>query len=99
MGKKSKVKGYRAEREIVNLLQKSGINVKRIPLSGGIWWLKGDILFPNNRKGEVKIRKKINCLLYDMLADASYGFIRGDNRRWLVVMELPEFIELYKKAQ
>jgi len=99
MGKMQKRKGYMGEHEIEKILQKEGIYCIRVPMSGSIWSWKGDIDFLNGLKGEVKRRKKINRLLYDMLLEADYGFIRGDNKPWLVVMELSEFVELYKKAQ
>ena len=99
MGKKSKTKGYRGEAEIVKKLQDRGVNCIRVPMSGSIWSWKGDIDFLNGIKGEVKRRKKINRLFYDMLEEATYGFIRGDNKPWLVVMELEDFVELYNREE
>ena len=68
----------------------------RVPMSGSIWSWKGDIDFFNGIKGEVKRRQRINKLFYEMLEEANYGFIRGDNKPWLVVMGLEEFTEMFK---
>lgn len=157
MGKSQKRKGYLGEAEIVKKLQDRGVNCIRIPMSGSIWSWRGDIDFFNGIKGEVKRRKhisdiyynlvneydiiifnhwsksalrfyecslvlmsltefiklwnkegekskahfedvnRINNIFYKMLKEATYGFIRGDNKPWLVVMEMEDFMELYNK--
>lgn len=96
MGRSEKRKGTEGERELVRILNKSGVNCMRIPLSGSIWSWKGDIDFFNGIKGEVKRRRRINKLFYEMLEEATYGFIRGDNKPWLVVMGLEDFVEMFK---
>ena len=96
MGKREKRKGYLGEAEIVKKLQDRGVNCMRVPMSGAIWSWKGDIDFFNGIKGEVKRRKRINKLFYEMLLNAHFGFIRADNEDWLVVMGLDEFAEMYK---
>lgn len=99
MSKKSKTKGYRGEAEIVKKLNKANIPCIRVPLSGSVWSMRGDIRFKDGTLGEVKRRKRINKLFYDMLEEATYGFIRGDNKPWLVVMGLEDFVELCGKEE
>jgi len=95
MSKKSKTKGYLGEWEIVKKLNKANIPCIRVPLSGSVWSMRGDIRFKDGTLGEVKRRKCINKLFYDMLEEATFGFIRGDGKDWIVVMKLPDFVELY----
>jgi len=61
--------------------------------------MRGDIRFKDGTLGEVKRRKRINRLFYDMLEEATYGFIRGDSKPWLVIMGLEDFVELYGKEE
>ena len=100
MGSSQKRKGNEGERELVRLLNKAGVECRKTPMSGALHFWKGDVefapYFENGIKGEIKRRKKINNLFYDMLKEARYGFIRGDNKSWLVVMDLDEFAEMYK---
>ncbi len=92
----SQHKGINGEREIVRMLRTRGIDVKRIPMSGALWWMKGDLQFSDKIKGEVKRRKRINKLFYEILTNAQFGFVRGDNEDWLVFMNLDEFVEMYR---
>lgn len=89
-------KGIVGELEIVKKLKDRGINCRRVPRSGAIWSMKGDVWMEGNYIGEVKRRKKVNKLLYEMLLNAHFGFIRADNQDWLVVMGLEEFAEMFK---
>ena len=55
-GKRSRDKGGRNERAIVNLLRELGVQAKRVPLSGACDGFKGDVqikkcLFPNVSPG------------------------------------------------
>jgi len=95
-GKGRRRKGINAERELVRILKKAGINAKRIPLSGATEYQKGDILIDNIFVAEVKRRKRV-ALLYDMLKGANIGFIRADGKQWLAILDIDFFIQLYNK--
>lgn len=58
MGKASRAKGCRRERQLVELLKSAGVEARRVPLSGATW-MKGDVLAevgPLNLRIEVKAR-------------------------------------------
>lgn len=62
MGKPSRDKGNRVEREIVNALRENGIKAERVPLSGAAHGsFSGDLILEGDRCGllraEVKARK------------------------------------------
>ena len=53
MGRMSKRKGNRIEREIVNLLKEAGVHAKRVPLSGQVG---GSFVIEGVYRAEVKAR-------------------------------------------
>jgi hypothetical protein len=92
MGKKSRDKGQRREREFAEL-----IGGRRIPLSGA---QEG---FPNDVEGmglswEVKARKDGFKTIYDYVLDEREKpdavALKADRKPWLVVMTLDKFKEL-----
>lgn len=95
MGKKSRDKGQRREREFAEL-----IGGQRIPLSGA---QEG---FPNDVRGlgldwEVKAKKDGFKTIYDYVMDEREQpdavALKADRKPWLVVMELDKFKELMDK--
>ena len=57
MGRMSKRKGDRIEREIVNLLKEAGIHAERVPLPGAVSGsFSGDIVMDGQHRAEVKAR-------------------------------------------
>lgn len=96
-GKKSRNKGYRGEHNLQKILNKKGIKAKRIPLSGADDYVKGDIdLIDLDIKAEVKLRKTINSIFYDVLEKNKVGFFKADRKPYFVVMDLDFFCELIK---
>ena len=101
-GKKSKRKGYTGEREIVQLLNKYGIEAERVPLSGALKGkLSGDIdctIKGESKKIEVKRRKDGFKELYKFIEqdDSDYIFMRADRKDWIVAMTFGEWLELVK---
>lgn len=96
MGKASRDKGNRIEREIVNLLKGEGIHAERVPLSGAAGGLfKGDITFLKYI-AEVKARKGGTGFktIERWLDDNDMLFLRRDRAAPLVVMGWDTFIPL-----
>ncbi len=102
MGKASRDKGLRTERNIVNLLQDHGLAAERVPLSGAAGGkYAGDISVPvlgRDRIGEVKCRKDGFKELYAWLAANDFLVVKADNKPALVVFRLAEMAALVAKA-
>ncbi len=105
--KSKKAKGKRAEIEFAKLLRDKGIDkeAQRMPLSGAIDYLKGDIYAPNlpHDKFEVKNteRVKIWQFIEQAEAEASFGetphlIITSNNRPLYVVMRAGDWADLKK---
>ena len=100
VGKKSRDKGARIEREIVNLHKDHGIDAVRVPMSGASHYTHdADIdVYPVGRSAplvcEVKARKQFPKWLNEWLGDNDALFLREDNRETLVVMPFRVYIEL-----
>ncbi len=93
MSSKSKDKGSRFEREIVNRHHEEGITAKKVPLSGAVDGYKGDveILYPSYGKpiiGECKSRKNGEgfITLEKWIKDCDILFLRRDRQEPMVVM-------------
>jgi len=100
MGKKSRDKGLRMEREIVHLLQEAGIGAERVPLSGAAGGsYTGDVSLPVRGRdwlGEVKARATGFSQIYKWLGTNDALFIRRDRDRWLIVLPVDRFLEALK---
>lgn len=91
-GRKSRDKGNRAERAIVQFLQDRGFAAERVPLSGaaGGSYL-GDVTIPVlgiDRVAEVKVRSTGFAQLYAWLEARDLLIVRADRREPLVVLPL-----------
>ncbi len=92
MGKKSRDKGARFEREIVAILQSMGRAGEKMPLSGalgGKW--AGDISAPvlgSDWRVEAKCRADSFIKIYEWLGLNDALVIKSDRRRPLVVLDL-----------
>ena|ERR1700730_236559 len=102
-GRRSRDKGNRLERELVNLLQRAGIAGERVPLSGSAGGkFAGDISIPVlgvDRCCECKVRGKGFGQLYTWLRDRDLLIIRADRRELLVVVPLKLAIEVAVSAE
>lgn len=98
MGKnRSLEKGKRGEREICRYLKEKGISAKRVPLSGGTEFQKGDVVIEEEGLkliGEVKLWSKGFSALYKMLEGRDILFCRGDRKEWLIVMKVETFLKI-----
>jgi len=101
MGKASRDKGLRGEREFAEL-----VGGCRIPLSGAQAGFENDVLIETpvgTLRAEVKRRKGGFATLYAWLEDErekpDIVAFRADRKPWLVCMELDVFLKLIGRAE
>ncbi len=97
-GKRSRNKGLRGEREIVNRFIAAGIHSERVPLSGAAGGsYTGDLTVAvqgQDWTGESKWRADGFKQLYSWLAANRLLFLRADHNPTLVAMRLEDFIAI-----
>jgi hypothetical protein len=104
MGKPSRDKGSRVEREMVNALRAEGIDAERVPLSGAAGGsFAGDIVVRHHeakRSVEVKARKDGAGFktLEDWKGDHDFLFLKRNHREPMVVMDWDLFVELMRSG-
>lgn len=94
---RSKQKGDRFEREIVNAMQDAGLAALRIPLSGSMTGFKGDITCPvqgEDWKFECKSRATGFAFLYQNLDGNKALVVKADRAEPLVVLRASDFYKL-----
>jgi hypothetical protein len=106
MGKPSRDKGYRVEREMVLKLQAEGIGAERVPLSGGAGGsYTGDIIIRKEKAGqyeelraEVKARKNGEGFktLEDWLGENDCLILKRNHAEPMVVLPWEQFVELMR---
>ena len=91
-GRRSRTKGARTERSIVNALQANGIAAVRVPLSGAVGGrFAGDIVLPLMGRDlcvEVKARADGFRELYCWLNERDVLIVKADRQEPLVVVRL-----------
>ena len=100
MGRKSKRKGYRIERELVLLHREMGIAAERMPLSGALGGdLAGDVEIPGVGRAEVKCRAGGAGFktLERWLGDNDVLFLRRDRSTPLVVLPWQSYVRLLQR--
>lgn len=103
-GRRAKRKGYAGEHEIVQILQKYGIEAERVPLSGALGGknYSGDVLIKaGGIRLEVKRRKSGLRTVYKWLkqnTNAKGVAFRPDGSKedWIVILPMDAFIDLVK---
>lgn len=96
---RSKQKGDRIERELVQRHREAGIPAERVPLSGAVGGqFAGDLRIAGNLKGEVKARGGGDGFktLERWLGDNDLLFLRRDRAEPLVVMPWTQYEELLR---
>ena len=99
MPNKSKDKGDRDERSLVNTAIEHGLEARRVPLSGAAEGFKGDVLI-TDAKGKVwtvecKVRSRGFSRLYDWMPEYIDALtVRADRKQRLVVLREDPFFEL-----
>lgn len=103
MGKASKEKGKRGERELAAVLREHGYSARRGQQFCGA---SGDADVIGLEGIHIEVKRTETLRLYDALAqakaDARPGekpavFHRKNNHKWVVVQELDDWMELYKE--
>ena len=91
-GRRSRAKGVRTERGIVNALKASGIAAVRVPLSGAVGGrFAGDIVLPLMGRDlcvEVKARADGFRELYSWLNRRDVLIVKADRQEPLVILRL-----------
>ena len=99
-GRRSRSKGARTERSIVNALKASGIVAVRVPLSGAVGGrFGGDIVLPLLGRDlcvEVKCRGQGFRNLYSWLNQRDVLIVKADRREPLVILRLSLAAEIAK---
>lgn len=102
MGKFSRAKGQRIERELVQLHKESGIDCERVPLSGAAGGsFSGDLVIGGKYTGEVKSRASGEGFktLERWKGDHDVLFLRRDRQRPLVVLDFDLYAELVRSMR
>ncbi len=94
MGKSQQQKGYRGENNLRKLLVDSGIECKRVPLSGASAIDPSCDLIIGEHQAEVKVRGNGFKLLYEWLMGNKFLFVKADRKDYLAVMRIDDFIKL-----
>ena len=102
-GRRSREKGARTERSIVNALKASGIGAVRVPLSGAAGGrFAGDIVLPLMDRDlcvEVKARADGFRKLYCWLDGRDVLVLKADRQEALIVVRLSLAAEISKAAE
>ena len=103
MGRKSREKGKRAEREVVSIFRNWGWRAERTaPLQAGMGTAKPDVFAANDcisLRLEVKRRRRLPAYLVDGLEHADAVMLRQDRGGWIIAMPLEAFLELFAPNQ
>jgi Holliday junction resolvase len=101
-GRRSRSKGTRTERGIVNALKASGIAAVRVPLSGAVGGrFAGDVIVPLVGRDlclEVKSRADGFRELYSWLDGRDVLIVKADRQEPLVVVRLSLAAEIAKRV-
>lgn len=99
MGMKSKRKGYRVERELVQLHKAASIEAHRVPLSGAVGGDHSGDLVIGDLRAEVKARANGQGFktLENWLGDNDLLFLKQDRAAPLVCMPWATYVRLMGK--
>lgn len=101
MGKASRDKGGRFERELVNTAKAHGLEAYRVPLSGAAAGFKNDIIIKQGRTTwEIEAKKRATGFkfIYDNIAGADILVIGADRQKPLAVLDYEDFCDLLNGA-
>lgn len=95
--KNALAKGARCERATVKLIQAAGFQAERVPLSGAIEWLPGDVTATLPALGEVVLEcksRKDFATLHRWLEHRDGLVLKADRREPLMVLRLGDFLKV-----
>ncbi|WP_298966206.1 hypothetical protein [uncultured Roseibium sp.] len=102
MGKFSRDKGARFERDVVNILRAHGLRADRVPLSGAVDGFGKDVrLIDHNEVAltvECKKRADGQKQIRKWIEEADLLVLGADRQEALVVLRLKDFCELQAEA-
>jgi hypothetical protein len=104
MPNRSRQKGDRFERSIVDSLNGIRLDAQRVPLSGAAGGHFGGDLqfrwFEERAKGEAKVRKGADGFktIYQWLDGNDVLFTKADRKEPLVVLRLSDFLDLMRRT-
>lgn len=102
MGKPSRDKGARFEREIVNAALAHELPALRVPLSGAAKGFKDDVIITDAtaEKWNLEAKKRADGFkqIYDWKGEADGLVIAADRKRPLVVIDMDDFFDLLKRV-
>ena len=97
MGKKSRDKGNRVERSIVNVLKSHGFNAERTPLSGALNYhgknYDIDSDCPLAQRIEVKSRREFPQWLSTAVGKSDAVILRADRAEPLILLHLSRYLD------
>ena len=99
MGKASRDKGGRFERELVNTAKAHGLDAYRVPLSGSAAGFKNDVIIKQGRTTwEIEAKKRASGFkfIYDNKEGADVLVIGIDRAKPLAVLDYEDFCDLLK---
>ncbi len=100
-GLRSRVKGKRAEREIVALAREHGLDAERT-------WQTAQAADPAARacdvliaakRAQVRVARRGFERLYGALDGVAFAFLREDRRPWLAVLPAEELLALLRRSE
>lgn len=97
MGKASRDKGGRFERELVNTARAHELEAYRVPLSGAVEGFKNDLIIKIGRTTwEVEAKKRGSGFkfLYDNIEGADVLVVGADRKKPLAVLDYEDFCDL-----
>lgn len=102
-GRRSRDKGNRSERALVNHFLDAGVSAERVPLSGAAGGsYTGDLTFAclgQDWTAESKVRASGFAQLYRWIAPVRALFVKQDRAETLVVVRLSDFVELVRRGK
>ncbi len=94
MPSRSKDKGNRGERELLEKLREYGFLIRKVPLSGAAQDWPGDLVEADGTIWEVKRRSQGFLKIYKWhSAGSDIVAFRGDRQEWMVCMPLRTFVK------
>ena len=101
MPNRSRQKGDRMERAVVNAFLDMGIEAQRIPLSGAMGGeFSGDVIIGSEKfRGECKSRASGFAQIYKWLDNCALLFVKRDRSETIVCLRMADFLEIYRKAE